>query len=258
MPVVDLNADLAEGEALTARDLAVLDVVTSASVACGFHAGNRRTMRAAAAACRERGVALGAHVAYRDRHGFGRRALDVPAGRLAEDVLEQWAALAAEAAAVGAPVTYVKAHGALYHRLATDPEAADAFVAALAPHVGLVVGPPAGALHLPARAAGLRVVAEGFPDRAYEDDGGLTPRDRPGAVVADGAEVARRARSLVLRGGVPSVHGRWTDVVVDTLCIHGDAPGAPGAARAVRLALEEAGVEVRPFAPGPERPAGRP
>ncbi len=248
---MDLNADMAEGDRWTARDRAVLGAVTSASIACGFHAGNRSVMRAAAEACLEHGVSIGAHLSYRDRAGFGRRHREVANDRLAADLLEQWAALVEESGAVGAAVVFAKPHGALYHRMATDPEVAAVVVDVLGPRCGALVAPPGGAVEGPARRAGLRVVAEGFPDRAYGDDGRLAPRDLPGAVVREEAEVAARALSLVQRGGIVTVGGRWVEQPVETLCVHGDSPDAGPAARAVREALEQAGVAVRAFAPSP-------
>jgi len=251
VPSVDLNADMAEGERWADRDRALLDAVTSASIACGFHAGNRSVMRAAAAACVERGVAIGAHFSYRDRSGFGRRDREVTADRLTADVLEQWATLADESAAVGGTVAYAKPHGALYHRMATDPEVAAVVVEALAPHCTMLVAPPGSAVDAPARKAGLRVVPEGFPDRAYDEDGRLTPRDLPGAVVDDEAAVAVRALTLVQRGGIATRGGRWIELRVETLCIHGDSPRAAASARTVRELLEHAGLAVRAFSVAP-------
>jgi UPF0271 protein len=249
VPAIDLNADLAEGDELTPSDLALLDVVTSASLACGFHAGNRRVMRSAATACTARGVVIGAHVAYRDRAGFGRRALDTPPDELAADVVEQWEALAEEAGAVGGTIAYVKAHGALYHRLASDPAVAAALVDALASRCPVLVVPPDSAAAAPARASGVRVVAEGFCDRGYDATGALLPRYRDGALVEDPLAAGDQARSLAVGRGVTAVGGGWVDLEVETLCIHGDRPGAEVVAVAVRRALEAGGVTVRPFAP---------
>jgi UPF0271 protein len=249
---VDLNADMAEGARWTGRDRALLDTVTSASIACGFHAGNRSVMRDAAAACVERGVAIGAHFSYRDRIGFGRRDREVTTDRLVDDVLEQWTTLVDESAAVGGRVVYAKPHGALYHRMANDPEIAAAVVGALAPHCTMLVAPPASAVDAPARTAGLRVVPEGFPDRTYGEDGELAPRDLPGAVVDDEAAVATRALTLVQRGGITTRGGRWIGFRVETLCIHGDSPRAGEAARAVRETLEHAGLAVRAFSVPPD------
>jgi len=256
--VIDLNADLAEHDMLTVEDLALLDHVTSASLACGFHAGGPAVMRASAAACVARGVAIGAHVSYRDRIGFGRRALDQTPGRLAADVVEQWEALVAEVAAEGGTVTYVKPHGALYHRVAADPEVAAAVVGALRGRCGVVVAPPASALAAPARAAGIRVVTEGFCDRGYDARGRLVARGRPGALVEDLAGVRAQARSLAVERGVATVDGDWVALEVETLCVHGDHPGAGMRAQAAREALDLGGVEVRSFAgPGGRDPVTR-
>ncbi len=248
---MDLNADLAEGDALGPSDLALLDVVTSASLACGFHAGSPAVMRSAAEACVSRGVAIGAHISYRDRAGFGRRALAVAPERLADDLVEQWETLEAEVRVAGGTVTYVKPHGALYTTVATDPEVAQTLVRALGRRCPVLVGPPAGAQAAVARAAGWEVVPEGFCDRGYGADGLLVPRHRDGALVDDPDGVARRARSLAVDGGVDAVDGTWVALDVRTLCLHGDHPGAEHHGRAVRLALESAGVELRAFAAPP-------
>ena len=246
---MDLNADLAEGDALSLVDRTLLDVVTSASLACGFHAGSRMVMRAAAELCVERGVAIGAHVSFRDRQGFGRRALDVSVVQLAADLVEQWETLVDEVSAAGGRVTYVKPHGALYHSMATDTEVAATVVDALAPFCTVLVGPPSGTLAGPAAAAGVEVVPEGFCDRGYDAHGLLVPRGRPGDLVKDPAEAGERARSLATEGRVRSVDGTWVDLSVRTLCLHGDQPGVDRRGRAVRDALAAAGIEVRAFAP---------
>ena len=247
---VDLNADLAEGDTLSAADRLVLDAVTSASLACGFHAGSPSVMRATAAACVERAVVIGAHVSYRDREGFGRRVLPTPADVLVGDILDQWAALVAEVDAVGGSVSYVKPHGALYNQMGTDPAVADAVVEAVARLDGTVLVAPAGSVVADsARRAGIRVIPEGFPDRGYLPDGRLVPRSVDGALVDDPVEAARRAVSLVRRHGLEAVDGAWTTVEVETLCIHGDADNAADNARAVRSALESDGIVVHPFLP---------
>jgi len=246
---MDLNADLAEGDALTSVDRMLLDVVTSASLACGFHAGSRILMRAAAELCVERGVAIGAHVSFRDRQGFGRRALEVPAVQLAADLVEQWETLVDEVTAVGGHVSYVKPHGALYHSMASDREMAATVVDTLAPFCTVLVGPPGGALAGPAAASGVEVVSEGFCDRGYDAGGLLVPRGGMGDLIMDPAEACRRARSLATEGRVRSVDGTWVDLTVRTLCLHGDQPGADRRGRAVRDALTAAGVEVRAFTP---------
>jgi UPF0271 protein len=247
---VDLNADLAEGDTLSTTDRLVLDSVTSASLACGFHAGGPSVMRAAAAACLERGVVIGAHVSYRDREGFGRRVLGTPADVLVGDILDQWAALVAEVDTVGGSVSFVKPHGALYNQMGIDTPVADAVVEAVSRLGGPALVAPAGsAVVEAARRAGIRVIPEGFPDRGYLPDGRLVPRGVDGALVDDPVAVARRAVSLVQRHGLEAVDGTWTTVEVETLCIHGDAGNAAESARAVRVALEAAGLAVRPFLP---------
>ena len=248
-PATDLNADLAEGDRLTAGDLGVLDAVTSASLACGFHAGGSGAMRDTARACMARGVTIGAHVSYRDRDGFGRRAMAVSARDLMADLIEQWVALTTEVGAVGGTVAFVKPHGALYHQMGSDPAVADTVVAAMVEVGGGTLLAQAGTLVVDrAREAGLRVVTEGFPDRAYRRDGRLAPRTEPGAVIEGPDAVGRRAVSLIRRGGVEAVDGAWTVVDAETLCIHGDVEGAAETAWAVRSALESHGVVVRSFA----------
>lgn len=229
---VDLNADL--GEEVTDDD-ALLEVVTSANVACGFHAGNADVMRAVCEAAAERGVRVGAQVSYLDREGFGRRSLSVPVETLAAQVAEQVGTLADIARAAGTEVSYVKPHGALYNRVVDDGEQAHAVLTGSGELP--VLGLPGGRLLTLAEAAGRQVWLEGFPDRGYEElaDGSrrLLPRDRPGALIHDPAEIARRA--VTLAGEVHSI------------CVHGDGPTAVAAARAVRVALEEAGFRLRPF-----------
>jgi UPF0271 protein len=226
VPRVDLNADL--GEEVT-DDAGLLEVVTSANVACGFHAGTTATMRAVCAGAVRRHVAIGAQVSYADREGFGRVALDVAPAVLREQVAEQVGALAAIAAAEGGRVVYLKPHGALYHRVAADEEQA---VAVLDGSGDLpVIGMPGSLLLSLAEARGRGVRLEGFPDRGYADDGRLVPRDQPGALVTDTTLVAERAVELAAR--------------VDSVCVHGDSPGAVATATAVRRALGAAGLDVR-------------
>jgi UPF0271 protein len=194
-------------------------------------------------------VAIGAHVSYRDREGFGRRDLDVPADRLAADLVEQWETLVAEVTPVGGRVAYVKPHGALYNRMAADPSVATTVVDALAPHCRLLVGPPDAFLTRTAAAAGVELVVEGFCDRGYDAHGRLVPRDRDGAAIDDPAEVGERARSLAVDGRVRTSDGAWLALAVRTLCLHSDRVGADLRGRAVRAALDAAGIEVRAFAP---------
>ena len=229
---VDLNADL--GEEVT-DDAALLEIVTSANVACGFHAGNPQVMRAVCDSAAERGVRVGAQVSYLDREGFGRRPMSVSVPVLTAQVAEQVETLAEVARAAGTAVSYVKPHGALYNRSVDDDEHARAVLAGSGTLP--VLGLPGGRLLALAAAAGRDVRLEGFPDRGYEEraDGSrrLVPRDRPGALVHDPAEIAERA--VVLAGQV------------DSICVHGDGPTAVAAAVAVRAALHRAGFALRAF-----------
>lgn len=225
---VDLNADL--GEEIT-DDAALLAVVTSANVACGYHAGSPEIMRTVCAQAAVRGVSVGAQVSYADRAGFGRVALDVAHDVLREQVADQVGLLAEIARSEGTRVRYVKPHGALYHRTRDDVgQAAAVLAGSVLDDVGLpVLGMP-GALLSQAEEAGRATWSEGFPDRAYDGDR-LRPRTAPGAVLTDGSAIV--AQALALAAGVRS------------LCLHGDTPGAVGHARAVRTALEGAGWELR-------------
>jgi UPF0271 protein len=231
---IDLNADVGEG---VDGDLELLAVVTSASVACGFHAGDDSTMRALCEEAVAREVAIGAHVGYRDREGFGRRDLDVAPATVEAETIEQISALESHAVAAGGRVAYVKPHGALYHRASVDGECAAAIVSAiLAVGGGLaVLAAPGSMLLAQAEAAGLAAVTEGFADRAYAADGSLVPRSNAGAVLA-ADDAVKQALSIARSGGVRS------------LCVHGDTPGAVDLARRVRAKLEAAGIELRSFA----------
>jgi UPF0271 protein len=224
---VDLNADL--GEEVT-DDAGLLEVVTSANVACGFHAGTPATMRAVCAAAASKGVVVGAQVSYRDRAGFGRVARDVPADVLRDEVAEQVATLDAIAREEGTLVRYLKPHGALYHRVTDDPEQAGAVLAGSG--CLPVLGFPGSLLLALAAAAGRASYVEGFPDRGYRD-GRLIDRAEAGALLEGDEPVARQA--LDLAGQVAS------------LCLHGDSPGAVAHAHAVRRALEAEGYAVEPF-----------
>ena len=245
-PVVDLNADLGEG---VTDDEALLAVVSSANVACGFHAGDPQTMRAVCRLAAERGVAVGAQVSYRDRAGFGRRELDVASHELYADVAEQLAALRRAAEETGTDVAYVKPHGALYNRTVHDEDQAAAVVAAVRDHGRLpVLGLPGSRLLALGRQTGLRAVPEAFADRAYTPDGALVPRDRDGAVLTDLDVVAARAVRIATAGVVESISGSPVRTPACSICVHGDTPGAVQIARRVRAALEAAGVTVRSFA----------
>jgi 5-oxoprolinase (ATP-hydrolysing) subunit A len=249
---VDLNADLGEGFGVwrLGDDDALLGLVTSANVACGFHAGDPSTMRRVCSRAVEAGVAIGAQVSYRDLAGFGRRFVDVEPAELADDVLYQLAALDGVARASGGRVRYVKPHGALYNAVVTHEAQAAAVVAAVRDLDATlpVLGLPGSALLRAATDAGLRTVAEGFADRGYTPDGTLVPRREPGALVHDPAAVGARAVRMAADGRVEAVDGSTIAVEVESVCVHGDTPGAVELARAVRTALTEAGLGPAPFA----------
>ncbi|HZI96955.1 MAG TPA: 5-oxoprolinase subunit PxpA, partial [Actinomycetales bacterium] len=246
----DLNADVGEsfGRWELGDDDALLDVVTSANVACGFHAGDPLTLRRTCASAAERGVVVGAQVGYRDLAGFGRRFMDIDPADLSADVLYQLGALEAMARAGGTTVAYVKPHGALYHATVSHERQAAAVVEGVAAYDrGLaVLGMPGSTLLRAARDAGLRAVPEAFADRAYTAAGLLLDRREPDALLTDPAEVAAQAVQLAA-GAVTAVDGTVVDVVAESLCLHGDSPHAVTSALAVRRALDEAGVVVAPF-----------
>ena len=249
---IDLNADLGEGFGVwrLTDDEQLLDVVSSANVACGFHAGDPATMRRVCALAAERGVAIGAQVAYRDLAGFGRRRLDIDPDELAADVMYQLGALDAFARAAGARVRYVKPHGALYNTAADDPGQARAVAAAVAAvDAGLpLLGLPGSALETAAQAAGLTFVGEGFADRAYTSSGRLVPRGESGAVFADQAAAVAQAVSIARRQQITAADGSTVAVPAASVCVHGDTLGAVLLARQIRRTLEDAGITVAPFA----------
>ncbi|MEU8032515.1 5-oxoprolinase subunit PxpA [Streptomyces sp. NPDC049099] len=249
--MIDLNADLGEGFGrwtLTDDD-ALLSVVTSANVACGFHAGDPSVMRRVCELAAERGVRIGAQVSYRDLAGFGRRAMDVPGDELAAEIAYQIGALRVFAEAAGTEVAYVKPHGALYNRTVHDAEQAAAVVAGVRLAGGApVLGLPGSRLLAAAEEAGLTAVPEAFADRAYTPAGTLVPRREPGAVVTDEDAVVRRALAFAVDRAVAAVDGTTVPVAARSLCVHGDTPGAARIAARVRDALDAAGVEVRAFA----------
>jgi UPF0271 protein len=251
-PVTDLNADLGEsfGAWQLGDDEGLMQVITSANVACGFHAGDPLTLRKTCAMAVAAGVTIGAQVSYRDLAGFGRREMAVPADELAAELLYQIAALDGLARTEGARVSYVKPHGALYHRVRKDKTQAAALVEAIRaydPTLPLLTQSSGHAAEM-AAAAGLSVVAEAFADRGYAADGSLVPRGQPGALRTDPAEVARRAVTMVTRGIVETSDGITVPVRARSLCVHGDTPGAVALATSVRQALEQAGVRLAPFA----------
>lgn len=250
---MDLNADLGEsfGAWSMGDDAAMLDVVSSANIACGFHAGDPLTMRHTVALAAERGVRIGAHVSYRDRVGFGRRFIDVAPAELAAEILYQVGALEAVCRAAGTRVAYVKPHGALYNTVVHHQAQAAAVVSAILdydPSLPLM-GLPGGLAERLAARAGLPTIAEAFADRGYTASGTLVPRGEPGAVLDDPAEVAARMVALVTTGMVTASDGSRVRIDAQSICVHGDTPGAVALARGVRRALADAGVTVAPFAP---------
>jgi UPF0271 protein len=249
-PAVDLNADM--GEALgvwpMGEDASLIDIVSSANVACGYHAGDASTMRRVCAMAAQRGVSVGAHVGYRDIVGFGRRFIDVSPEELTNDVLYQIAALDGIARAEGTSVRYVKPHGALYNAIVTHEEQAAAVVEAVRTfRPGLsVYGLPGSAWLRRAADGGLNPMTEAFADRAYRRNGTLVSRRLPHAVLHDPDVIAARVVRMVIEGTVEAEDNSLVDVSPQSICVHGDTPGAVAIARAVRQALAAAGVTVRP------------
>jgi UPF0271 protein len=244
---VDLNADLGEGFGIwrLGDDEALLDVITSANVACGFHAGDPGTMRRICAMAAARDVAIGAQVSYRDLAGFGRRRIDYDFGELRDDILYQLAALDGLARVAGARVSYLKPHGALYNVAAVDAVQAEAVVAAVAEYDFAlpILTLPDSELARQATRVGLRVIPEGFADRAYTAAGQLVPRSVPGAVLTSVDEIAARAVAMA-HGSITAIDGAVVPVPVMSICVHGDTPGAVAIARAVRVALSSADIVV--------------
>jgi UPF0271 protein len=249
---MDLNSDLGEGfgQWTLGDDDALLGVVTSANVACGFHAGDPVVMRRVCDRAAAAGVAIGAQVGYRDLPGFGRRFIDVEPAALTQDVVYQIGALAAFAAVAGSRVRYVKPHGALYNAIVRHEEQAAAVVQAVVdvdPTLP-VLGLPGSAFLRLAAEAGMTTVAEAFADRAYTPEGTLVSRRLPGAVLHDPAEIARRCVAMAAGAPVADVDGGPLVLTPESICVHGDTPGAVDIARRVRAALTEAGVALAPFA----------
>ncbi|HEV8063923.1 MAG TPA: 5-oxoprolinase subunit PxpA [Acidimicrobiales bacterium] len=246
MTTIDLNADVGE----TPGDLGMMEYVTSANIACGGHAGDESSMTAAVEHAVAHGVVVGAHPSYPDRAGFGRRHLDVGLGALAVAVADQVRSLDAIARRAGVAVRYLKMHGALYHRLGRDEECAAALLEELA-RTGFgpvaVLAQPGAAIAAVASRLGWPAAAEAFCDRAYGADGVLVERGLPGALLGAADEAAAQALSLTLAHGVQALDGSWIAVRADSLCLHGDTPGAIGLSRQVSAALTRAGVVLQPF-----------
>lgn len=251
MTAIDLNSDLGEsyGAWRMGEDETMLSIVSSANVACGFHAGDPagiwKTVKAAAG----KGVSIGAHVSYPDRVGFGRRDLDVTSGELIADVIYQIGALKGMAASAGVAVGYVKPHGALYNRIAHDPIQGQAVIDAIKaidPSLVLMGLANAPILKL-AQASGLKTVAEAFADRAYTPDGQLVSRREQGAVLHDTQLIARRMLQLARQGTLEAIDGSTITIEAQSICVHGDSPGAVAIAQEIRRAFEADGISVRSF-----------
>lgn len=249
---MDINSDLGEGYGAwrMGEDAAMLNIVSSANIACGFHAGDPLTILSTLREAAARGVAVGAHVSYPDRVGFGRRRMDVAPAELTADVIYQIGALQGLAAAAGTRVRYVKPHGALYNTIADDAVQADAVIAGIrALDPDLILMALAGAPILErARAAGLNVVAEAFADRAYSPSGALVPRREPEAVLHDPEQVAARMVRLATEGIVEAANGSTLRLEAQSICVHGDSPAAVEMAARIRERLTAEGVTIRSFA----------
>lgn len=248
---VDLNSDLGEGFGAwtLGDDDAMLELVTSANIACGFHAGDPTTLLATCESAATRGVRIGAQVGYRDLAGFGRRFIDMSPKDLTADVIYQIGALDGLARVAGSRVAYVKPHGALYNAIVHHRRQARAVVAAVVAYDSSlpVLGLPGSVFLEEAREAGLDVVAEAFADRAYTAEGTLVPRTESGAVLNDPALVAERVRRMVVDGELDAVDGSTLKITAESVCVHGDSPAAVDMAAAIRDLLESSDVEITPF-----------
>jgi UPF0271 protein len=246
---IDINCDMGEsfGAWPMGADDQVMPHITSANIACGAHAGDPAVMRRTVRLARDAGVAVGAHPGFADLQGFGRREMQMPPQEVEDSVLAQIGALAAVARAEHSALRHVKAHGALYNMAARNRPLADAIARAIAafdPSL-IMFGLPGSSMIDAGRDAGLRVAAEGFADRAYQPDGSLTPRSQPGAVIHDPDAVVSRAVRMVRDGVVLTASGQEIPLRIDTICVHGDTPGAPELTRRIRAGLEAAGIAVR-------------
>jgi len=253
MSTIDLNSDLGEGFGrwTLGDDAAMLGIVTSANIACGFHAGDPLVIRETVIGARDAGVAIGAHVGYRDLAGFGRRNMDVSSAELVSDVIYQIGALQGIAKAAGTTVTYVKPHGALYNTIVHDPRQAQDVVTAIReidPTLA-VLGLPGSEVLRAADAAGLRSVTEAFADRAYTPEGTLVSRREPGSVLHEAEQVAARMVQLATEGTLTAIDGSTIRVSAESICVHGDSPGATEMAAHVRRALTAASINIAAFAP---------
>jgi 5-oxoprolinase (ATP-hydrolysing) subunit A len=250
---VDLNADIGESFGIyhAGHDELLLEVITSGSIACGFHAGDPSVMRRTVALAAKEGVAIGAHPGFPDLAGFGRREIDAQPQDITDLVLYQIGALSAAAKAEGVSLQHVKPHGALYNMSVRRKDMADAIARAVASfdETLILMGLPGSELLAAGSRLRLRVAAEGFADRSYEPDGSLTSRHVAGAVVTDPATAADRAVRMIKDKKVIARDGSSFSCAIDTICVHGDTPGAVDIAASVRRALEQAGVTVRSLKP---------
>ncbi|MDP9695574.1 UNVERIFIED_ORG: UPF0271 protein [Arthrobacter globiformis] len=251
MHAIDLNSDVGEsfGRWSLGDDAAMMASVSSANVACGFHAGDPSVIRATCEAAAKSGVVVGAHVGYRDLAGFGRRYMDVDPRELADDVVYQIGALQALAATAGTRVRYVKPHGGLYNAIVRNTTQARAVVDAVKsvnPDLPILGLPGSEVLRL-AEEAGLRAVSEAFADRAYNPDGTLTSRSQPGSVLEDPASVAARVLQMTTGEAITAIDGSDLKINAESVCVHGDSPGAVAMAVAVKRALDAAGITIKAF-----------
>ncbi len=243
--MIDLNADLGEG---MGDDAALMAVISSCNIACGGHAGDEASMQAALALAKQNGVSVGAHPSYPDREGFGRRRIDISSEDLIRSLTGQVQALQRLAKGSEIEIKHVKPHGALYNEAAIDPGLADlvaSLVADLAPEAALV-GPPASRLYKAAMRRDLMFVGEAFADRAYQPDGQLVPRRIPGAILEADSERVEQALSIAVKGQVTTLEGAVIALPAQTICLHGDSPGAVKSATKIRAALEAEGIRIRP------------
>jgi UPF0271 protein len=250
MHTIDLNCDMGEsfGAYTIGADPEVMSSISSANIACGFHGGDPGVMRRTVRLAKTAGVAVGAHPGFPDLVGFGRREMKVDPADVEDMVLYQVGALAAIAASEGMKLRHVKAHGALYNMAAKDRQLADAIAGAVRAFDASIIlfVLPGSELQRAGEAAGLRVALEGFADRAYEPDGSLTPRSRPGAVIHDAPTVVQRVIRMATEGRVTATNAADIDMRVTTICTHGDTPGAAALTRAIREGLEQAGIRIEP------------
>lgn len=249
MTMVDINSDVGESDSVGGMrgDQALIGCITSANIACGYHAGDPTVMAATIARCKENGVSVGAHPSFPDRKGFGRRKMEVGEEDLFRMLVYQVGALEALARTMKASVFHLKAHGALYNMACKREDYADAIVRCAKSLGKAVLAPADSMVELSARASGVKFAAEGFVDRGYLSDGSLAPRGKPGALILDPAEAASRAIRMLEGSPIGTVDGGTVEIRVQSLCIHGDTPGAPLIARTLVRRLKSAGFQPKPL-----------